>query len=95
MLKTFKVNIDGYGTIAQLNGEKAAVGQVWLNTDKGSSVKLTLIADGYKELLCDVTANGDPVKLPVIYRAKTKNLVAIVKTDEPINDTLNITVDYV
>ena len=95
MIKTFRVDIEGFGKACLLNGRKGKVQSVHLWTDSTQPLQVSVIADGYRELVSDYLLQGSQsVKLPVQAQVKTRNLRAVVKSAQEFKAGVIISVEY-
>ena len=95
MIKTFRVDINGYGTSRLLSGRRGTVKNIWLSTQSQVDLQVSVIADGYRELVSDYLLQGsESVKLSVRAQVKTRNLRAVVKSRELVKTQVIISVEY-
>ena len=94
MYKSFELDIKDYGGVYHLRGEKGILQTVWLSTDSTDTVRVSVITDGYNEIICDLAVSDDTLKIPISIAVNSKSLRVVVKTEKPVNTNLIITLDY-
>jgi len=94
MLKTYCFDINDYGLVKSFQGEKGRIKNVYLWAESDKALRITLIADRYREIITDALTAKGLVKLPVSYQAKKRQMKLVVKSVEPVKAKLNITIEY-
>ena len=94
MIKTFRVDIDGYGTSKLIKSRRGKVKNIWLSASSPVALQVSVIADGYRELVSDYSLVNDTVKLPITAQLKTRNLRAVIKSREEVKTQVIISVEY-